>query len=141
MGGEPGAKGEQGTQSFGEISFAAFHNNGGSGSDISQNEFLTFTEVPVNNGGAFDGTTFTSPREGTYVFAFTSEVYDNWTSCYIYVYINDSGERLLHNYQSSQHNTFSFNLVEKLNTGDKLKLKVGNCKLIATSNRRIYFYG
>ena len=88
--GEPGAKGDQGTQVFGDISFAAFNNNGGSGNDFPQDEFLTFTEIPVNNGGAFDGTTFTSPREGTYVFAFTSEIYADLTHCRVYVYINNN---------------------------------------------------
>jgi len=136
-----GVPGPTGNQAFGDISFAAFHNNGGSGYDYPQNEFITFTEVPVNNGGAFDGTTFTSPREGTYVFAFTSELYDDGSSCYIYVYINDSAVRTLHNRQNSRLTTFSFNLVEKLNTGDKLKLKVQYCKLIANSERRINFYG
>ena len=139
--GEPGPKGDQGTQNIGEIAFAAYNDNSG----YPQNTFLSFNEVPENIGGAFNGNTgvFTSPRTATYIFGFTAEVFENPTHCYIYVYINDSGKRYFYNYHSDRHNTFSFNLIEKLNAQDKLKLKLGggNCKLIANSNRKIYFHG
>ena len=128
--GQPGAKGDQGSQAFGDVSFAAFNNNGGSGNYFPKNEFLTFNEILVNNGGAFDGTTFTAPKENTFVFGFTSEVYDDPSYCRIEIYVNDSDVTWFYNNVSSNLTTFSFTLIQKLNAGDKLKLKVVQCKLL-----------
>ena len=126
---------------MGQIAFAAYSDNSG----YPQNTFLTFNEVPENVGGAFNGNTgvFTTPRTGTYIFGFTAEVFENPTRCWINVDINDSIRRIVYNYQSDRHNTFSFTLIEKLNTEDALKLQIAdsNCKLIADASRKIYFYG
>jgi len=139
--GEPGGKGDQGSQAFGDVSFAAFNNNGGSGNYFPKNEFLTFNEILVNNGGAFDGTTFTAPKENTYIFGFSSEIYDDLSNCRIQIFINDAYARDFINYQSSRFTTFSFTSIEKLNADDKVQLYVKYCELIASPTRRIYFYG
>ena len=139
--GQPGAKGDQGSQAFGDVSFAAFNNNGGSGNYFPKNEFLTFNEILVNNGGAFDGTTFTAPKENTFVFGFTSEVYDDPSYCRIEIYVNDSDVTWFYNNVSSNLTTLSFTLIQKLNAGDKLKLKVLNCRLLGNYQRKIHFYG
>ena len=95
----------------------------------------------MNNGGAFDGTIFTSPKDNTYIFGLSSEIYNDIPNCRIQIFINDVYAREFINNQSSRFTIFSFTSIEKLNKGDNLKLFVKFCELIASSTRRIYFYG
>ena len=124
---------------MGQVLVSAYKTTGG-----TFKGWITFDTVLENIGNALNGGSgvFTCPRSGTYFFTLTGESYSSTTAFYVQIYVNGVVRMTLYDYQSHNHNTFSMNIAEKLESGDQLQLKIENGHLHVPSNtRRVYFNG
>merc|ERR1712062_740743 len=139
--GPDGPKGD--SNDFGSIAFSAMRGISG---NVNSGDFVTYDELLLDTtSNSFDiGTgTFTCPRSGTYFFSFASHAKDLYVQVHMYV----NGSETVPKFQGHENGDtrhwylINFQWSKKLQTGDKVRLRVTSNSLIARSEYPIYFQG
>merc|ERR1712062_102308 len=142
--GEPGFPGPKGESSdFGSIALSAMR---GASGNVNTGNFVTYDELLLDTtSNSFDiGTgTFTCPRSGTYFFSFASHGAELYVRLHMYVNDIETVPRFQGHEEGDTRHWYliNFQWSKKLQTGDKVRLRVTSNSLIARSEYPIYFQG
>ena len=114
-----------------EVAFTVSRSHQGS----LMNSKVVYDKVLVNVGNAYDPQTglFTCPRDGVYVFTWSTMSHNPGENCLAYIYRNGVKSLMTHAYESSSHlETASNTEIYHLNQGDTVWIQTTICE---------FFYG